>query len=103
MTYIKIDNTLYPTVSIVGYMIDGKWDNRESKAITMESTYEDVKNLMVDDVVWSIVERADDSEAESEYDNSEFSLSGAITDHRDGTITIKMGKMTDLEEVLMML
>lgn len=103
MTYIKVNDTLYPTISIMGYMNDTTWDNRESKAITMESTYEDVKALMVDDVEWSIVERADDSEAESEYDNSEFNLSGAITDHRDGTITIKMGKMTDLEEVLMML
>ena len=35
---------------------------------------------------------------EAEWDNSEFCLAGDITDHRDGTITVKMGKLTDLEE-----
>ena len=35
---------------------------------------------------------------ETEWDNSEYNLSGDITDHRDGTTTVKMGKLTDLEE-----
>ena len=35
---------------------------------------------------------------ETEFDNSEFCIAGDLTDHRDGTITAKMGKLTDLEE-----
>lgn len=35
---------------------------------------------------------------ETEFDNSDYCLAGDITDHRDGTITVKMGKLTDLEE-----
>ena len=35
---------------------------------------------------------------ETEWDNSAYSLAGDLTDHRDGTITAKMGKLTDLEE-----
>ena len=35
---------------------------------------------------------------ETEWDNSDYNIAGDITDHRDGTITIKMGKLTDLEE-----
>lgn len=35
---------------------------------------------------------------ETEYDNSDYVLSGDITDHRDGRVTIKMGKLTELEE-----
>jgi hypothetical protein len=36
-------------------------------------------------------------EVVNEYDNSEYSLSGAITDHRNGTVSIKMGKPTETE------
>ena len=35
---------------------------------------------------------------ETEFDNSDYNLAGDITDHRDGTITVKMGKLTELEE-----
>ena len=34
---------------------------------------------------------------ESEWDNSEYDVAGSITDHRNGTITAKMGKITDAE------
>lgn len=43
------------------------------------------------------------TENEAEWDNSAYSLSGDITDHRDGTVTIKMGKPTDLEDAYEML
>ena len=33
-----------------------------------------------------------------EYDNSDFNIAGDVTDHRDGTMSIKMGKATDLED-----
>lgn len=34
------------------------------------------------------------------YDNSAFLVAGDITDHRDGTITVKMGRLTALEQTL---
>ena len=40
---------------------------------------------------------------ENEWDNSEYTLAGDIIDHRDGTITVKMGKLTELEEAYEML
>lgn len=121
MTYIKINNTLYPA-TISGRVADKDWDNRASKAITLEMHYEDASNLFVDGLAWSIVQQnevptyqvdengklvLDESGApiqtgtemqETEFDNSEYNLAGDITDHRDGTITAKMGKLTDLEE-----
>ena len=36
----------------------------------------------------------------NEYDNSEYSMSGVIRDNRDGTVTIKMGKPTEIENIL---
>ena len=113
-TYIKINSgdILYPAV-ITGRMADKEWDNRETKAITLEMDYATANKLFIDSVIWSIVmehpveiEEIDDEgntttktiiETE-EFDNSEYSLAGDITDHRDGTLTVKMGKLTDLEQ-----
>ena len=109
MTYIKINETLYPA-TVSGRVADKDWDNRESKAITLEMTYAEAVALFVNGLVWSIVQRDEvptfDENGvqtgteiqETEFDNSEYNLAGDITDHRDGTITVKMGKLTDLEE-----
>lgn len=109
MTYIKINETLYPA-TVSGRMQDKDWDNRESKAITLEMDYETAIALFVDGLAWSIVQQNEvpvfdengeqngTEMQETEFDNSEYNLAGDITDHRDGTITVKMGKLTDLEE-----
>jgi hypothetical protein len=109
MTYIKIGGNRYPA-TINGRMKDTDWDNRESKAITLEMDYATASALFVDGLVWSIMqedevptydengEQTGTEMQEDEYDNSEFCLAGDIIDHRDGTITCKMGKLTDLEE-----
>ena len=137
MICIKINETLYPA-TVNGRMVDRDWDNRESKAITLEMDYETASSLFVDGLAWSIVEQEEvpayktntwtepvldeDGETvldengepvvteksetvqdgteiqETEWDNSEYNIAGDITDHRDGTITVKMGKLTDLEE-----
>lgn len=121
MTYIKINGVLYPA-TISGRVADKDWDNRASKAITLEMGYAEAVELFVDGVAWSIVQReevpvyqldesgehvlGEDGEPiqtgtemqETEFDNSEFNIAGDITDHRDGTVTAKMGKLTDLEE-----
>ena len=109
MTYIKINSKLYPA-TVNGKMLDREWDDRESKAITTEMDYATANALFVDGVEWSIVEQievvvyAESGEQtgtemqETEWDNSEFCLAGDLTDHRDGTVTAKMGKLTELEE-----
>ena len=129
MTFIKINDTLYPAI-IVGNTADKDWDNRASKSIILEMTHAEAVELFADSVVWSIVQREkvpvekpiyevdengelvldengqpiqigtepDTAVEEIEYDNSEYNLAGDITDHRDGTIAVKMGKLTELEE-----
>ena len=75
--------------------------------------------LLPDNTLWSIVQKdtvqkisedgqpmVDGSgnpvteEVNNEYDNSEYSMSGVIRDNRDGTVTIKMGKPTEIENIL---
>jgi hypothetical protein len=106
MTYIKIGGNRYPA-TINGRMRDTEWDNRESKAITLEMDYATAAALFVDGAAWSIIDEEqipDSTELqEVEYDNSEYGLAGDITDHRDGTVTCKMGKLTELEEAYEMM
>ena len=121
MIYVKVNGTLYPA-TIDGQMQDYQWDNRESKTITLQGTYDEIVGLFKDGTPWSIVmkeevqQRNDDGslvldkagnpvteEQTSEWDNSEFSMSGPITDNRDGTVSIKMGKPTDLEDAMELL
>ena len=108
MTYIKIADTLYPA-TIAGNMKDHTWDERPSKAITLEMSHDEANEIFVDNLEWSIIVQADtyvDENGETvtpdpeEYDNSDYCVAGSITDHRNGTLTVKMGKLTDLEETL---
>lgn len=103
MTYVKINGTTYPAV-INGKPIDREWNDRESKTITLEMAYADAIALFVNGLVWSILmdveqEQEDGSivTVQEEYDNSEYSMAGSITDNRDGTLAVKMGKPTQIE------
>ena len=114
MTYIKINENLYPA-TVSGRVADQDWDGRASKAITLAMDYATAIGLFVDGLAWSIVQKEEvptfDENGEqtgteireTEWDNSEYNLAGDITDHRDGTITVKMGKLTDLEEAYEMM
>lgn len=115
ITYVEVNNTKYPAV-ITGRLNDKDWDNRETKSIKMEMAYSDAITLFVDGCSWNILQErieyhneVDDNgeitvvekiDTES-YDNSEYCIAGPITDNRDGTIIVKMGKYTN-EELLLM-
>ena len=108
MEYIKINGTEYPTEGVSGLMRDNSWDGRESKTITFSTlSYEEVKALFTDGAKWQIVSISTEERLDEEgkpfpvpqliahrevYDNSEFCVAGAITDHRDGRVSVKMGK-----------
>ena len=107
--YIKVNNTEYPA-TITGILKDREWNEREVKSIRLTMTATDAAALLPDNMPWSIVLRetvdkldndgnptGETQEVVNEWDNSDYSLSGAITDHRDGTVSIKMGKPTETE------
>ena len=91
MINIRIGQSIYPA-SVSGKIQDHEWNDRQSKAITLTMTPAAAAELFVDGLEWSIVD------GEEEFDNSDYNIAGDITDHRDGTVTVKMGKPTALEE-----
>ena len=107
--YIKVNNTEYPA-EINGNPKDRSWGERDTKSITLTMTHAEVAALLPDNTAWSIVQRdmvdkldtdgnptGETEEVVNEWNNSEYSLAGDITDHRDGTVSIKMGKPTETE------
>ena len=107
--YIKVNNTEYPA-TITGILKDREWNEREVKNIRLTMTATDAAALLPDNTPWSIVQRdtvpkydsdgqptGETEEVVNEWDNSAYSLAGDITDHRDGTVSIKMGKPTEAE------
>lgn len=110
--YIKVNNTEYPA-EINGNPKDRSWGERDTKTITLTMTSAEVAALLTDNTPWSIVLRetvnkldndgnptGETEEVVNEWDNSAYSLAGDITDHRDGTVSIKMGKPTETENAV---
>lgn len=125
MIQVKINNNLYPA-TVDGRVSDRDWDGRESKSITMTGDFATVNALFQDGTAWSIVDEVETAEpgldeegnptygedgepivevqtVQHEYDNSNFCIRGDLIVHVDGTCTVKMGKETDEETLLMLL
>lgn len=111
-TYIKVNNTEYPA-EIDGNPKDHSWGDRGTKTVTLTMSHDAVAALLPNNTPWSIVQRdtvdvldeqgqptGETKEVVNEYDNSEYSLAGEIVDHRDGTVSIKMGKPTETENAI---
>ena len=107
--FIKVNGQEYPATCVYIYK-DRNWDMRETQTVHLTMPYSQAAALLPDNTPWSIVLRetvdkldndgnptGETEEVVTEEDMSEYSLSGAITDHRDGTVSIKMGKPTETE------
>ena len=109
---VRVNGSLHDA-TIYGQMRDTSWENRESKAITLAMDYATAVATFADDVPWSILYQPSDyydpetqqmvTPPVEEYDNSDYCILGDITVHRDGTVTVKMGKPTaeELNQILM--
>ena len=107
--FIKVNGQEHPAKVIYLYK-DRNWDMRETQTLYLTMTHDEVAALLPDNTTWSIVFRetkdkldndgsptGQTEEVVTEEDMSEYSLAGDITDHRDGTVSVKMGKPTEAE------
>lgn len=108
-TSVIIREVEYPA-EISGVLQNPRWDRRDTKAITLEMTHAQAVSLFVDGLAWGIKQvntypvfddkgqPTGETKTETQtFDNSDYSVAGSITDNRDGTVTILMGKHTELE------
>lgn len=107
MIYLKINDAMYPA-SFRQRIMDTEWNNRGSMAITLNMSHQEASEIFVDDLQWQHVQQFPPYEDENKEivtpepivtDYFEYSVAGPITDNRDGTVTVKMGKIT-AEEAL---
>lgn len=103
-TILKANNTETPCEAAEHYR-DSAW-GRPTCTVTIKGSAADVASLLPNNAPWSLIEREDVPDesgmltgqtVDHERDMSEYSISGDITDHRDGTVSIKMGKPTETE------
>lgn len=93
---VKVKDTLLDAV-VQTRPSDSTWNGRESKAITYAATYQEAINLFTDGVPWSVVYTNPDDGTKEETEMSAFAMAGSVTDNRNGTVTVKMGKYLDTE------
>lgn len=89
-TFVKINSINYPA-EIYGHVRDTAWDGRESKVIVLALTIQEALDLFVDGLQWSIVYGT------QVIPQNEFIIAGPITDNRNGTVSVRMGKPTAAE------
>lgn len=87
-------------------MMDPDWNGRQSAEVTAQLTSGEAAELFVHDADWSVERDYTDMDGKTvthETDMSAYSVAGKITDNRDGTITAKMGLLTEREalEIIM--
>ena len=106
-TILKANNTETPCEAAEHYR-DSAW-GRSTCTVTIKGSAADIAALLPDNAPWSLIEREDvldesgaptGQTVDHERDMSEYSLSGDIIDHRDGTVSIKMGKPTEEESAV---
>lgn len=107
--FIKVAGQEYPATCIYNYK-DRNWDMRETQTVHLTMPYVQAVALLPSGTPWSnvfreTVDKLDNDgnptgqaeEVVTEEDMSAYSLAGQITDYRDGTVSIKMGKPTEAE------
>lgn len=107
--FIKVGGQEYPATLIYNYK-DRNWDMRETQTVQLTMPYAQAASLLTTGTPWfnvfrETVDKLDNDgnptgqteEVVTEEDMSAYSLAGQITDYRDGTVSIKMGKPTETE------
>lgn len=110
--FIRVAGQEYPATCVYNYK-DRNWDMRETQTVHLTMPYAQAAALLTSGTPWSNVFReqrdkldndgnptGQTEEVVTEEDMSAYSLAGQITDYRDGTVSIKMGKPTEAENAV---
>lgn len=90
---LRINKKEFPLLSATAATEYMKNYNRDVVTLKMEATFEDAAKNFIDGATFTIID-----DAEQPYEYKDHTMAGQITDHRDGTVTVKMGKANTAEQ-----
>lgn len=90
---VKINSMSFPLLSATAATEYMKNYNRDVVTLKMEASFEDAATNFIDGATFTIID-----DAEQPYEYKDHTMAGQITDHRDGMVTVKMGKANTAEQ-----
>lgn len=98
---LKINEKTFPLLSSIAQQELLAGHSREVVTLKLEVTYQEAVDNFVQGAVFTIIEEVigeDGSTTTVEHYHDDYPTPGSITDHRDGTVTVKMGKANTAEQ-----
>ena len=90
---LKINNQTYNLLSSTGAKEYLKDFSRDVITLRVEMAYQEAALAFTDGATFTIIDDNDD-----QYEYTDYGVAGPITDNRDGTVTVKMGKNNTSEQ-----
>ena len=88
-----INEKEFPLLSARAATENMKNYNRDVVTLKMEATFDDAATNFIDGATFTIIDDAGQT-----YEYKDHTMAGPITDNRDGTVTVKMGKANTAEQ-----
>ena len=93
---LRINEKEFPLLSARAATEQMKNFRRDVISMTIEATYAEAAAEFTDGATFVVVD--DSVTPEEEFEYTDHTMAGAITDNRDGTVTVKMGKANTAEQ-----
>lgn len=93
---LRINEKEFPLLSARAATEQMKNFRRDVISLTIEATYAEAAAEFIDGATFVVVD--DSVTPAEEFEYTDHTMAGAITDHRDGTVTVKMGKANTAEQ-----
>lgn len=93
---LRINEKEFPLLSARAATEQMNHYRRDVISLTIEATYAEAAAEFIDGATFTVVD--DSVTPAEEFEYTDHTMAGAITDHRDGTVTVKMGKANTTEQ-----
>ena len=94
--YISINSTTFPLLSARAATEQMNNHRRDVISLTIGATYAAAAAAFTEGSSFTVVD--DSMTPAEEFEYADHTMAGPITDHRDGTVTVKMGKANTAEQ-----
>lgn len=93
---VRVKDKEFPLLSARAATEELKGFRRDVISLTITATYQEAAVAFTDGSTFTVVD--DSVTPAEEFEYADHTMAGPITDHRDGTVTVKMGKANTAEQ-----